>query len=109
MFTVFAFLIPDESCLDTETLGLRNFLLFSLFLQMFAPLHMLAMRMNYYYIIFIPLLMPKIVACSSKKWEQFSIVGRHVMVVFFLVYFFWSAKDGGGLHVFPYHFFWEVV
>ena len=46
IFTVFAFLIPDESRIDKETNGLRNFLLFSLVLQMFAPLHMLAMRMN---------------------------------------------------------------
>ena len=53
LFTVFAFLIPDEAMLDSETIGLRNFLLFSLVLQLFAPLHFIAMRMNYYYIIFI--------------------------------------------------------
>ena len=53
VFTVFAFLIPDEARLDSETVGLRNLLLLALALQMFAPLHTLAMRMNYYYIIFI--------------------------------------------------------
>ena len=53
MFAVFAFLTPNESRLDEDTIGLRNFLLFSIVIQMFAPLHMLAMRMNYYYIIFI--------------------------------------------------------
>ena len=59
-FAVFAFLIPEDSALDAETIGLRNFLLLSVVLQMFAPLHTIAMRMNYYYIIFIPLLIPKI-------------------------------------------------
>lgn len=109
IFTVFAFLIPDESQLDAETIGLRNFLLLSLVIQMFAPLHTLAMRMNYYYIIFIPLLLPKIIECRSKRWNQVAVLGRHVMVVFFLLYFFITAHGGGALHVFPYHFFWETI
>lgn len=108
-FAVFAFLIPDESLLDTETIGLRNFLLLSLALQMFAPLHTIAMRMNYYYIIFIPLLLPKIVECRSERWKQVAVVGRHIMVAFFLIYFFINAYGDGNLNVFPYHFFWESV
>ena len=109
IFAVFAFLIPDESLLDEETIGLRNFLLFSLILQMFAPLHTLAMRMNYYYIIFIPLLLPKIIDCKSERWSQVAVIARHVMVVFFFAYFFINASSGGGLRIFPYHFFWESV
>lgn len=109
IFTVFAFLIPDEIQLDEETIGLRNFLLLSLVIQMFAPLHNLAMRMNYYYIIFIPLLLPKIIECRSKRWNQVAVLGRHVMVVFFLLYFFYNASTGGSLNVFPYHFFWETI
>ena len=109
LFTVFSFLIPEESQMDDETIGLRNFLLLSLVLQMFAPLHTIAMRMNYYYIIFIPLLIPKIIEFKNKRWEQLAIVGRHIMVVFFLVYFFISASDGGVLRVFPYHFCWENI
>ena len=108
-FAVFAFLIPDESKMNEETIGLRNFLLFALVIQMFAPLHVLAMRMNYYYIIFIPLLLPKIIQYRSKRWNQVAVLGRHVMVVFFLVYFFANAYRDGGLNVFPYHFFWESV
>lgn len=108
-FAVFAFLIPDEAKLDEEVIGLRNFLLLALVIQMFAPLHVLAMRMNYYYIIFIPLLLPKIIQCRSKRWNQVAVLGRHVMVVFFLLYFFANAHRGGGLNVFPYHFFWESV
>lgn len=108
-FTAFAFLIPNESEIDEETIGMRNFLLLSLTIQMFAPLHTLAMRMNYYYIIFIPLLMPKIIQCRSKRWNQVAILARHVIVVFFLVYFFYNAYSGVNLRVFPYHFFWENV
>lgn len=109
IFVIFAFLIPDEATLDDETIALRNFLILSLVLQMFAPLHMIAMRMNYYYIIFIPLLLPKIIEHRSKRWEQVAIFGRHIILVFFFVYFFISASDGGALRVFPYHFFWENI
>ena len=110
IFVAFSFLVVDESILDKETIGLRNLLLFALVLQMFAPLHMLAMRLNYYYLIFIPLLMPKIVACRRQQWNQVAIAGRYVMFVFFLLYFFYSAyTKENNLHVFPYHFFWENV
>lgn len=109
VFAVFAFVIPDETLLDRETIGLRNFLLLALVIQMFAPLHTIAMRMSYYYIIFIPLLLPKIIACRSAKWKQVATVGRHVMLGFFLIYFFYNAYTGTNLRVFPYHFFWENV
>ena len=109
VFAAFSFLIPDERKLDEEMIGLRNFLLLTFSLQMFAPLHSLAMRMGYYYMIFVPLLLPKIVECRSKRWNQVAILGRHVMVVFFLLYFFVRASGGGSLDVFPYHFFWERI
>lgn len=108
-FAVFSFLVSDDEQLDDETIGLRNFLLFSVVIQMFAPLHTLAMRMNYYYIIFIPLLIPKIVAYRSERWEQVAVVARHVMVVFFFLYFFVILSGDGSLNVVPYHFFWENV
>lgn len=109
LFAVFSFLIPEEASLDQETIGLRNFLLLSLVVQMFAPLHTLVMRMNYYYIIFIPLLLPKMIEKRSDRWNQVAIVARHVMVVFFLIYFFINARGEDNLHVFPYHFFWEEL
>lgn len=109
-FAVFSFLIPDEKSLDKETIALRNILLFSLTIQLFAPLNMLAMRMNYYYIIFIPLLLPKIIKYKNERYRQVAIVGRHIMVVFFLLYFFYNALTStSNLNVFPYHFFWEKV
>lgn len=109
VFTAFSFIIPDERSIDSEVIGLRNYLLLALVIQMFAPLHTLAMRMNYYFIIFIPLLIPKIIECRSKRWNQVAIAARHIMVVFFALYFIYSASRGGALHVFPYHFFWENV
>ena len=109
VFLAFAFLMPDESKIDQETIGLRNFLLLSLIVQMFAPLHTIAMRMNYYYIIFIPLLIPKIIEHKSIQMSEIAVLGRNIMVVFFLGYFFYNSYTSGALNVFPYHFFWENV
>ena len=106
-FVVFSFVIPDDALLDDETIGLRNFLLLSLVLQMFAPLNFLAMRMNYYYIAFIPLLLPRIIACASVRYRSIAAWARNIMVVFFFVYFFVRANSGITLRTVPYHFFWE--
>ena len=109
-FTAFAFLIPSEKQMDRETMGLRNFLIVALALQMFAPVHVLAMRMNYYYIIFIPLLIPKIISCSHRETKGIAYLARYVMIVFFVGYFLYNIyTSGGGLNVFPYHFYWENV
>lgn len=109
VFTVYAFVIPDERQMDEETIGLRNFLLFALILQFFAPLHVLAMRMNYYYIIYIPLLLPKIIESRSRRWNQVALFSRHVMVLFFTLYFFMNLTNSNPLNIYPYHFFWENI
>lgn len=109
VFAVFAYVIPDESQMDQDAIGLRNYLLFSVALQMFAPLHTLAMRMNYYYIAFIPLAIPKIIECRSARWNQIAIAARYVMVIFFIAYFFMTLSRDNPLLIYPYHFMWEAV
>lgn len=106
-FAVFAYAIPEESQLDADTMGMRNYLMFAVVLQMFAPLHDLAMRMNYYYVVFIPLLMPRIIKRCSIRWKQVAVVSRYVMVVFFLGYYVATVPKNNALQTYPYWFFWE--
>lgn len=108
LFTLFAFIIPDENQLDAETYGLRNFLLISLIVQMLAPLNFVAMRMNYYYIIYIPLLLPRVIKNRKKEYTKVAILARYIMIVFFLLYFFVNANHSNKLHIYPYEFFWEA-
>lgn len=108
IFAIFTFYISDERKLDRDTIVLRNFLIFSVFLQIFAPIQSVAMRMNYYYIIFIPLLIPKTIKNSKQGMESLCRVAEIVMISFFTVYFFYSAYYGEDiLSIFPYQFFWE--
>ncbi|MBR4881506.1 MAG: EpsG family protein [Clostridia bacterium] len=108
IFAIYSFAVVDESEMDAETIGLRNFLLLAVALQMFAPLHALAMRMNYYYLMFIPLLLPKIIKYRAPQWDKIVVISRYIMTLYFLFYFFDHAPSGNILDTFPYRFFWEV-
>ena len=108
LFTLFAFLAVKDKELDEETMGLRNFLLLTLVLQMFAPINNVAMRMNYYSIVFVPILIPKVInrgAYFDKKIYKLIYWG---MTVFFLIYYFAKAYTGADtMQIYPYRTFWE--
>lgn len=108
VFAVYSYFIPDEEKLDDDARGLRNILLLAVAIQCFAPIHTLAMRMNYYFLIFIPILIPKIVVAAkdtNKKLARMSVV---VMSLFFTAWFFFNAYTSGDmLQVFPYIPFWS--
>lgn len=107
MLGVFSFVIPDEEKLTQDTIGLRNILLLVVVLQIFAPLHTLSMRMNYYFIPFVPVLIPQIIRCRRTEMAQVAILARHILVVVFAVYFLAFLIPSNPLHIYPYHFFWE--
>lgn len=107
LLSVYSFVVADEARMDDSTRGMRNILLLSVALQMFAPLHTLAMRINYYFLLFVPLLIPKIAGRSSSKYTQIVRLSRYVMIIFFLAYFFISCPKSNALDTFPYKFFWE--
>lgn len=111
LFAVLAFILPDEEKLDGQTAGLRNLMLLAVTLQCFAPVHHLAMRMNYYYIIFIPLLIPRIIDAASDRWRIMARYVTAVFCLFFVGYFVMdlvaSLETGGVLHTVPYVPFWR--
>lgn len=111
LFAVFVYAITDRMQCDEETLGLQNFLIFACFLQCFAPLHSLAMRMNYYYILFIPLAIGKSLSYPRKSMKQVAHLGAMVLCVFFSALFvlttYQSYVTGSStLDTIPYKAFW---
>ena len=112
LFAVFAYVLPDERKMDTETHGLRNILLAALILQCFVPVHTLAMRMNYYFIIFIPLLIPKILTNVKDSMRDIVGIAKVVLVGFFVLYYiidiYIQCQTGiTALDTYPYIFYWE--
>lgn len=109
VFTVFCFVIPEEQQMDDETMALRNVLLIALFLQPFAAINVLAMRFNYYFLIFIPVLIPRIIARCKPQFATLCRIAVVVMTVAFVGYFYINLLEGGGLNIYPYVPFWRTV
>jgi hypothetical protein len=111
-FAVFSYMIPNEKLMDQETLGLRNILLAAVVLQGFAPIHNLAMRLNYYFIIFIPILIPKILK-YAKKFSYDVVLFMKVCIIvvlggYYLLIAYFSCKSGvSALDTYPYVPFWK--
>jgi hypothetical protein len=92
--------------------GLRNFLLMAVLLQCFAPVHTLAMRMNYYFIIFVPIIVPKIFKYAKDNIKDVAKIARGVIVGFFVAYYLYttyvSCQTGiSALNTYPYVPFWD--
>ena len=112
LFAIAAFFFPDEETMDDEAKGLRNFMLMTLLLQCFAPVHSLAMRMNYYFIIFVPIIVPKMLKHSKAHIKDVAHVAKLVMIGFFVAYYLFttyqSCQTGqSSLNTYPYVPFWK--
>ncbi len=111
-FMMFTYVAVDEKKMDNETYALRNFLTFAVVMQCFAPLNTLAMRMGYYFIIFIPLAVGKSMSIPRQKYVQVVKYAELVICVFFSLVFFYSLyialRSGRGmLNIVPYVPFWK--
>lgn len=112
IFVLFAYIIPDESKMSDETKGFRNFLIFSVFIQCFASVNTLAMRMNYYYIIFIPVLISKILSIPQTRYKKVSQLAEIVIVIFFTMFFLRTVYIGcatgiSALDTYPWIPYWK--
>ncbi len=107
LFGLYSYILPNEKTLDNDTIAMRNMLLLSIVIQIFAMLHPLSMRMNYYFLLFIPILIPKIANRSKKQFAQVSKLSRGIMTIYFIYYFVSMVlNDNDALNIFPYIPFW---
>lgn len=108
IFAIYSYVMVDDKELDQDTVALRNILLLAVVIQIFAMLHPLSMRINYYFLIFIPILIPKIVTRCKKEFDIIAKISVAVMICYFFYYFTNNMiTDNDALSVFPYVPFWE--
>lgn len=106
IFCVYSYILPDEKEETDEIRGLRNLLFLIIGIQLFATINPIIMRMNYYFILLIPILIPKIADHPSEKNKWLAKLSKFAMVLFFLAWFFYTAYRGADiLQIFPYKFF----
>lgn len=107
IFTVYSFLIVRDVNLDKNVVGLRNILLLTAFIQCFAPIHSIAMRMNYYFLLFIPILIPQIANRSSGKNKLIAKLSVIVLCLGLTVIYLREMYMGADiLNIYPYVPFW---
>lgn len=108
LFAVVSFVLTDENLMDDDDFGLRNLLLLTVVFQFFAPVNSIAMRLNYYFLVFIPIAVPHMLVLHKVRYRKFALAAQSVMVVAFSGYFLYKAYRGGdSMHVFKYVPFWR--
>lgn len=109
LFLIFSYVFVERKQADPETTGLQNILTLSVALQCFAGVHTLAMRVNYYFLVFLPLLIPRIIHRSTRENAAVVRIAGVVICVFCFVYFLLQAYEGdSGFGIYPYVPFWKV-
>lgn len=108
LFDIYCFVFTDKDKETKEFIGLRNFLLCATCIQCFASINSTVMRINYYILIFIPILIP-MVYNNSIKYKKIVSLATTVMCIFFITYFFINAYTSNDiLNIYPYIPYWEV-
>ena len=110
MFLAFSFIIQDENAMSKRDFFMRNMLLIATVFQIFVPIHGLIQRASYYFIVFTPVSILRVVQTPKKNMKSISEIAVFVMSFFFFTYFFYNAyfSTDNLLNVFPYKFCWSV-
>lgn len=108
VFLVISFVLPNERKMTHELSGLRNILVLMVLIQGFAPVHTLAMRMNYYFIMLFPIIIPKILNRPKEGWENIAQFTKWGLVIFLTFFFFFKINFTENiLRAWPYVAYWE--
>ena len=108
LFIIYCFVFPDKNKINKEFMGLRNMLILSTMFQLFVPINPIVMRMNYYTLLFVPILIPKVINIGYKKDYGILQLSVIIMSIFFFVYFIYNGYTGNDvLNIFPYIPYWR--
>lgn len=101
---VYAFLVANSDIIDYDTMGLRNLMILSVILQVFSGVHTIAMRMNYYFLLLVPLAVCKVVKNGDKKIKDIIHLSLICMMAFFFAYYiYFIHTDEDILRIYPYY------
>lgn len=107
LFLLYSYFVSRDKDLDYDTIGLRNILFLTVCIQSFASVHALAMRMNYYFLLLIPIIIPRLCKRYSEGNEKLVKFAVVVMSVGLTVAFFVKAYFSEDiLQLYPYYPFW---
>lgn len=101
---VFCIMYTDES---DEQNGLMNIFLLACCCQAFGGVYYTAMRVGYYFMLSLVLLLPLVL--KNMKVKENKNIYTAIVVIVFAIYGLNSIKNSTWAMAYPYYFFWEVV
>ncbi len=103
LISLYSFFMLDETIANEDDIGLRNLLLLCTAIQFFTPLHPVVSRLNYYFILFIPVTLSRVNLKCQTRYRPISMMASFEMSIFFIFYFFFLKDDT--LQISSYRFF----
>lgn len=100
----FCFIFTDES---EEQNGYTNLFFLACFCQAFGSVNSIAVRVGYYFMMPLALLLPK--AVDSMRVEQERRLAKIVIAACFALYGLYAIYSSTWAEANPYHWFWETV
>lgn len=100
LLAIYACVMLDPKKADPKTMGFRNLLLLAAMIHLFTPLHPTVCRINYYFILFIPLAISRVNDRSKQSLRPVAEAAELVLPIFFIAYFLLLKDDS--LLIAPY-------
>ena len=92
---------------DEKTQGYLNIFYIACLVQCMAPLHTLAMRIGYYFMISLVVVLPNVIEQMSEA--RFRMVAKTFIPIIFVIYGLAQFASSSWAMSNPYHFFWENI
>ena len=107
LLSCFMWLVVDEENRDEEVGGLMNVFLVATGVQMFTSIAHGISRVNSYYAMFLPLVLPRVFSCIETKYKKIAKTAYCVLCIFFTVYYLFMVVRGAAIYnIYPYKFGW---
>jgi len=110
-FAIYIFTILLGHQNDSKEVGYRNLFWLACFCQTFSGVYSLAMRVGYYFMVYLVLLLPEVLSIknenSSLMQKRIKIILYIIILICFATFGFYSLYKESWAMTNPYHFFWE--
>ena len=108
LFTCLAYIVVDEKRMSKDAMGLRNIMLLASFMQMVALINPVLMRINYYFIIFLPVALAESLQYVKPYLKNEVAIIKIVICVYMTIHYINVAYTGVDiLQLYPYEPFWD--
>lgn len=106
LFLIYCFVVPKKEKTREDFYKLRNITLLIVFVQSLVPALQVMMRINYYYLIYLPVITSNVKA-NSETNKKIATIADFIMCLFFGAYFLWNVfTQKSSFELFPYIPFW---